>query len=178
MSAAAETVQRTLDSLFTDHRQTLVWRLQKMVGCAHIAEDLAHEAYLRVTAAVQERPVEFVQPFLYQTAKNLALDHLRKERIRQRVIAQEVDEEMLANVPSPLPSLEVCAGDRQRLQHLDRKIAGLPPRRREILILHKLNGWSYPRIAAHLCLSESAVQQNIRLALAHCLVDMSDNEGL
>ena len=49
-------------------------------------------------------------------------------------------------------------------------------RRRTIFILHKLHGWNYARIAAHTGISESAVQKNIRLALADCLRAMTEND--
>lgn len=171
---AAKTKQTTIDDLFVDHRQTLVWTLRKMIGCAHTAEDLVHEAYLRVATAAQHSRIEFLQPFLYQTAKNLALDHLRKERVRLRVITHDLDEEAIESIVSPLPSLEVYVQDSERVRHLDQALAGLSERRRAILILHKLQGWSYPEIATHLGLSESAVQQNIRHALAHCLAVLKE----
>ena len=78
-------MRSTLDTLFLQQRNTLVGTLFRIVRCEQTAEELAHESYLRVAGAIAKKPVEHIQAFLYQTARNLALDHLRHELVRRRV---------------------------------------------------------------------------------------------
>ncbi|MPY73853.1 MAG: sigma-70 family RNA polymerase sigma factor [Alphaproteobacteria bacterium] len=166
---------QTLDELFVAHRQKLVWSVFRIVRCSETAEDLVHEAYLRVSAALCERPVGTIRPFLYRTARNLAIDHVRGRRIRNRIVAA-ADTDLLNGVASLMPSPERQALDRQRLGQLQAALAGMSARRREILVRSRLHGWSYERIAGHFGLSESAVQKNIRVALAQCLAAMTEKD--
>lgn len=175
---AAKTGQQALGEVFADHRQSLVRMLARMVGSAATAEDLAHEAYLRASAAAGAFALESPQAFLYRTARNLAIDHVRRDRVRRRIFAEGADAETVNGVPAPLPSPEAAAGDRQRLAILDGALAAVPARARQVLILNKLQGWTYPEIAAHLGISATTVQKDIRLALAHCLAAMIDKGAL
>ena len=79
---ATDSQRDLLTQIFQAQRRALIGTLYRMVGCLHTSEDLAHDAYLRVAKAARERPVPHLQAFLYQTARNLALDHLRRERLR------------------------------------------------------------------------------------------------
>ena len=68
--------QQQLSALFIAQRGGLIRMLARVVGCANLAEDLAQETYLRVAKALNARPIEHLQPFLYQTAQYLSLIHI------------------------------------------------------------------------------------------------------
>jgi RNA polymerase sigma factor (sigma-70 family) len=149
--------------------------LARIVGNRQTAEDLAQEAYVRVAIAEREQPIGALQAFLFRTARNLALDHLRAERMHGTVVTRDLDEAAVAAVPAEQPTPEVQAFDRERLARFEAALAGLKPRRREILVLHKLHGWTYARIADHFGITDSAVQKNVVLALAECLANLPDD---
>lgn len=165
-------MSQTLDDLFSNHRKTLLWRLLRMVGCRHTAEDLVQETYIRVARALEQRPVEHLQPFLYQTARNIALDHLRHQKVKRRIESEEADRDSVLSVPTPAATPEAALIDRQKLALFDQVLKDLPERTRQMLVLNRLHGWSYPRIAEHLGVSQSTVYNNIRLALARCLAQV------
>ncbi len=73
-----------IDILFLNHRDSLIRAIFGIVGCPQTAEDLAHSAYLKMLHALENQEVAYPKPFLYQIAKNLALDHLRKENVSLR----------------------------------------------------------------------------------------------
>ncbi len=155
------------DIVFLAQRATLVRQLTRLLGCAHTAEDLVQEAYLKVVKALRADPVRHPQPFLYSTARHLALDHLRQ--VEARTIAVQWDEPALAALVHPGLGPEESACRLEELEGLSHAIERLPPRRREILILYKLHGWSHKRIAARFGISKSAVQKHVFAALAVCL---------
>ena len=70
--------QSQFNQVFLTQRVTLLRTLQRMVNNPSTAEDLLQETYLRVTRALNERSVEHLEPFVYQTARNLALDALSR----------------------------------------------------------------------------------------------------
>jgi len=158
-----------LNDIYIAQRRSLVWMMMRIVGCRHTAEDLAQESYLKVANAIRERPIDHIQAFLYQTARNLALDHQRSRRVRERVECAEADENMIREVAvaSVSPELEII--DRERLRLFESALASLPKRARQVMILSRIEGWPYPRIAAHLGVSANTVYNDMRLAMGHCL---------
>jgi len=59
--------QSQFNQVFLTQRMTLLRTLQRMVHNPSTAEDLLQETYLRVTRALNERSVEHLEPFVYQT---------------------------------------------------------------------------------------------------------------
>lgn len=167
-----------LEQLFVTHRHTLVSTIARMVGCRHTAEDLAHEAYLRVSQALDARPILNLQNFLYQTARNLAIDYIRRERLRRGFMNDAAEVDTLTAVPSAQPSPETQTMDGQRLALFDAALSTLPVRARRMLLLNKIQGLGYPEIAAQLGVSESTVYNDIRFAVAHCLAAMVEKDAL
>ncbi len=163
----------TINDLFLNHRQSLIHTIYRIVGCPQTAEDLAHEAYLKMVHASKVQEISYPHPFLYQIARNLALDHLRKEKIRQQIDSLQKNDEdssdRLESIPSTAPSPEQQTADRQRVALMIDALSGLSERRRQILVLHKFHHWTYERIARHYGISRSAVEKNVHVALAHLL---------
>ncbi|WP_020563988.1 RNA polymerase sigma factor [Methylosarcina fibrata] len=166
------------DAFFLDCRDALIAVIFRIVGCPDTAEDLAHEAYLRFAQASGSRDIAAPRPFLYQVGRNLALDHLRKQRHRSTVAEPDDDDGscLLERLPSALPTPEQTLDHQQQVQKMIRALAGLSERRRQILLLHKYHHWTYERIAAHFGLSRSAVEKNVRAALAHLLAAQSGED--
>lgn len=162
-----------LTQIFQAQRRALVGTLYRMVGCLYTAEDLAHDAYLRVAKAVCERPVTHLQAFLYQTARNLALDHIRRERLRGTFMSAAPDGTTDA-IAAPQPSQETAVMDAQNLNQVEDALATLPDRARRALMLSRLEGLTYPEIARRLGVSENTVYNDIRAALARCLAAVDD----
>jgi RNA polymerase sigma factor (sigma-70 family) len=168
----------TINDLFLNHRQSLIQTIHRIVGCPQTAEDLAHEAYLKMLHASTTQEISYPRPFLYQIARNLALDYLRKEKIRQCNDNHPKDYEgadnLLECIPSNTPTPEQQTADRQQVALMLEALNGLSERRRQILVLHKFHHWTYDRIARHYGISRSAVEKNVHIALAHLLAAQSE----
>ena len=55
--------------------------LTRFLGDANEAQDIAHDAYLRVYPKDGKAPPENPQAFLYTTARNLAINRLKRRKI-------------------------------------------------------------------------------------------------
>ena len=95
-----------LDAVFLAQRLPLLRTLVRMVNNPSIAEDLVQETYLRVARTLLERRIDHLEPFLFQTGRNLALDHLRHLRMQSRTLLDDVPTEVLQAVPAPGSSAE------------------------------------------------------------------------
>lgn len=161
--------QSQFNTVFLAQRVSLLRTLQRMVDNPSTAEDLLQETYLRVTRALGERPIEHLEPFVFQTARNLALDHLRARRAQSRNLVDDVPEQVLHNVAAPASSAEDAAHAEQLLKRLSASLGQLTPRQQRIFILSRLHGASYLEIAEQLKVSASTVQKELKLIMAICV---------
>ncbi|KIU53633.1 MULTISPECIES: sigma-70 family RNA polymerase sigma factor [Pseudomonas] len=161
--------QSHFNAVFLAQRVTLLRTLQRMVDNPSTAEDLLQETYLRVTRALGERPIEHLEPFVFQTARNLALDHLRARRVQARTLLDDVPEAVLHNVAASHGSAEDATHAEQLLRRLSTSLGELSARQQRIFILSRLHGASYLEIAEQLKVSASTVQKELKLIMAICV---------
>lgn len=161
--------QSHFNQVFLTQRVILLRTLQRMVNNPSTAEDLLQETYLRVTRALSERTVEHLEPFVFQTARNLALDHLRSRRIQSRTVLEDVPTEVIESVPSSLSTPEEAHQAAQLLERLSVSLSQLSARQQRIFILSRLHGCNYQEIARELDVSLSTVQKELKLIMAICV---------
>jgi RNA polymerase sigma factor (sigma-70 family) len=118
---------------------------------------------------LSERAIDHLKPFVFQTARNLALDHLRSRRIQARTLLEDVPLDVLQSVAAPLSSAEDAAHAEQLLERLNIGLNQLSPRQQQIFILSRLHGHSYLEIADQLGVSLSTVQKELKLIMAICV---------
>ena len=161
--------QSRFNHVFLTQRAILLRTLQRMVHNHSTAEDLLQETYLRVTRALSERPIDHLEPFVYQTARNLALDHLRARKIQARTLQEDVPLQILQSVVAPTTTPEDATQAEQLLEHLSVSLGQLSARQQQIFILSRLHGCSYQEIADQLGVSLSTVQKELKLIMAICV---------
>ncbi len=136
------------------------------VGNRQDAEDVIQEAYLRVLRYSKEHEVDDRERLLFSTARNLAVDNQRRRRVREKTAAECA---LLGAGAGELPGSDEVVDARQRLKQIETVLTQLPPRCREVFLLHRLEGLSYSQIARHCGISVSAVEKHI--ARACLLID-------
>ncbi|MFP3517058.1 RNA polymerase sigma factor [Pseudomonas sp. SIMBA_077] len=165
---STEDSQQKLSELYINQRVSLVRMLSRVVGCASLAEDLAQETYVKVANAIKTRPVEFLHPFVYQTARYLAFDHLRSLRSKRRFECQVSDKRQLSEIATSAPGPDCQLQGQQSLQQFQAALITLPKRQQQILVLSKLHDLSKGEIAQRLDVSISTVEKDLRTALNAC----------
>lgn len=123
------------------------------------AEDLLHSAYIRLEQYRVDHVVENPSAFLVRTAANLAIDIHRHERFWE-----PGNENRDGQCPDDAPLQDEVIAARARLNRVKDGLAALPPRTREIFLMHRLRGFKYREIAAHFGISQSAVEKHIAKA--------------
>ncbi len=167
----------TLADIFQSHRRSLMWTAMRIVGDRQTAEDVAQEAYLRARRAIESGPIEHIEAFLQQTARNLALDHLRHRKMRAEYETDGLGEDALMNVPDNVLSLEAALLERERFQAFRKALDGLPARAQTVIVLSRLEEWSNRQIAEHLGISERTVFSDLKLAMTHCRERLARLDG-
>jgi RNA polymerase sigma factor (sigma-70 family) len=125
------------------------------------ADDLIQEAFLRLQVYRRVQPVREPEAFLVRTVLNLAIDAKRQRNRRGMHVNSESEVLRLVD-PKPIPD-EVLLSQ-QRLQRLRAGLEALSPRTREVILLHRIEGFSHAQIAARLGVSTSTVERQIAKA--------------
>jgi RNA polymerase sigma-70 factor (ECF subfamily) len=124
------------------HRPVVIRVAARIVGSDE-AEDVSQDAFLRAFHRLDRfRGDAPFRSWLLRITHNAALDHLARRR------AEPVDPETLdTGEPSaarpPADVLEV----RERIERLERKLRGLSPQHRVVLVLRDAEGLTYEEIA-------------------------------
>lgn len=155
----------SLLGLVAVHYEELMRRLTRRLGNAHAAADVAQETYLRLEGLAAVPELRNGRAFLFRIADNLAIDHQRGQAARGRRFAAIDDYD---HQPSAEPDPETALVHKQRLRSLALAVDELPPKCREVFLLHKIDGLSYGEIAGRLGISRSGVEKHMMKALAHC----------
>ena len=135
------------------------------------AEDVIQEAYLRVLRYSADHAVESQERLLFSAAKNLAVDSRRRRYVRTRTAT---DYAVLESCTQTWPDAHEVVYASQRLNKVELAVAQLPPRCREVFLIHRLDGLSYSQIAVQLGISVSAVEKH--MARACLLLDTILND--
>jgi RNA polymerase sigma-70 factor (ECF subfamily) len=135
--------------------------LTRFLGDSAEAQDVAHDAYLRVKPVIETQPVAKPEALLYTTARRLAINQLKRRQISP--LAATTDQADAAPATAPGVVQQVMA--RQELQQLEEAIAALPAGCRSVLLLRKVELLSHQEIASRLGIAISTVEKQHARAL-------------
>ncbi|MCL2367888.1 MAG: sigma-70 family RNA polymerase sigma factor [Oscillospiraceae bacterium] len=140
----------------------------RMTGSQEDAEDLAQEAFLRAYQNLASYKGESAfSAWLYRLTSNVCIDHLRRERKRDKGSLTYLDEAGTVQeieVPDERFTPEGTLERRQVQESIQKGLDTLTPEHRNILVLREVGGLSYDEIAASLGLSAGTVKSRISRA--------------
>ena len=135
--------------------------LARFLGNTTEAQDIAHDAYLRVFPTEGKRPADRPEALLYVTARRLAIN-----RLKRRGISPFVGETLsLETVASAEPGVAQQVMARQEWRQLEQAIAELPEGCRAVLLLSKVEYLSHREIGDRLGIAISTVEKQHARAL-------------
>ncbi len=136
--------------------------LRRAAANATDVEDLRQEVYVRVyEAGRQDRPTA-ASHFVFKVARNLLIDRLRRQRVVTIDLVADLDE--LDVLSDEVPVDRVLSG-REELARLERAMADLPERCRDVFWLRKVEGLSQRETAERLGVSQSTVEKQVIKAM-------------
>lgn len=135
--------------------------LTRFLGDTREAQDVAHDAYLRIWPEIKRDAAHKPEALLYTTARRLALNRIKRRQIAP--ITGHTAEPDAARSPTPGVVQQVIA--RQEYQRLEQAIAALPEGCRAVLLLRKIELLSHQEIADRLGIAVSTVEKQHARAL-------------
>jgi RNA polymerase sigma factor (sigma-70 family) len=128
-------------------------------------ENLVQDSFVRVLRARNVGPVRCARALLFSTARNLAYDVVRRQRVLSfESITEEADSPVLFDNADVIATVS----KREELELLTRAIQSLPERCRHIFTLRTAYGLSQRQIAECLAVSESTVEKQTALGIRLC----------
>lgn len=144
------------------HYEDLVDYIRQRFGSWGFARDVIHDVCVEMIERPPSQQVHTPLAFLRRVSRHRAIDRSRSEATRRQWI-DFVDE-------VPDEACHVCDGAwelefKQQLQALVTVIEGMPPRPRQIFLLHRVHGMKQDDIARELDISRNMVAQHLARAL-------------
>ncbi|PYC13417.1 sigma-70 family RNA polymerase sigma factor [Pseudomonas mosselii] len=166
MSADSPALPSAVSTLYAQHSAWLRGWLRKRLGNHCDAADLAQDTFVKLLKARTALEIREPRQYLSTVAKGLMIDLLRRRSLEQAYL------DTLASLPeAQVPSAETQAILLETLVELDRLLAGLGTRIRQVFILSQLDGLTYAQIATQLGISLRTVNSHMAKAMEHiCLL--------
>lgn len=155
-------------SLYERHFAELVAFLTRRVASRELATDLVQELFVRLLSRSDlVNGVEHERGYLYKSVRHMATEATRSPRWRECAA-----EPLVVSEPELAPPPEATIEDRQTIARLVKVVGRLPPRCREVFILHKFEHLSYAEVAERMGISVGAVEKHMTRALGVCRAEI------
>ncbi len=155
-------VQAHLQAHLTAHYTVLHRRLERQFGCADLASECLHDAWLRLgEGRIQKVPAN-PDAYVYRVAYNLAMDSLRARKRWTGLNEEGADVDVIADQQ---PGPEFMAEVRSEVAAVDRAMQRLPRRHQSVLLALRWHEMSRQEVARRHGVSVRKIDTALRQAL-------------
>lgn len=133
---------------------------QRRVPSEHV-EDLVQDVFVSLQARKTESPIENNEAYLFTVARHVLARHW-KRAARTAADGTMADAEHVRDI-APLADRRLL--DKESLSQALQAIETMPPRTREIFLMHRFEDMTYSTIARQIGISTSAIEKHIAAAL-------------
>ena len=151
--------QRVFESLFNMYSKTLRNFIYFKCGDVDQAEDLTQDAFVKLWNNCAKVPFGKAKSYLYTVANNAFLNEVAHKKVvlkHQKALVSDVTHE----------NPEFVYREKEFQEELNRAIANLSEKQREVFLLNRIEKKKYKEIAEMLNISVKAVEKRMHGALA------------
>lgn len=156
------------------HRSSLQAFLRRRLRNESDVADALQETALRLVKYHADHAIETPERLLYHVAENVAIDFSRRDRTHHVGAHCSLDDVLLV---SSEPSPEQLASAEQDLERLIDGLERLSEKCRDVFLLSRLEGLSYPQIAERCGISVKMVEKYMGRALAELRSQVGGRPG-
>lgn len=151
-------------------------RIVSRIVPPHEIEDIVQETYVLVCQFKANKEITRPLGFMVKTARNLALDHIKRAEWR---LASSMDEQMEALIDAGTDTVDDTfkqAASDEEFACFCEVVRQLPVQCRRVFVLKKVYGYSQKEIARELGLSEHTVEKHVTKGIEICARRILENE--
>lgn len=172
LDQARQGEERAFARLVEAHSERAIALAWRLVGHREDAEEIAQEAFLRLHRSLPTfRGDSSVATWIYRTVSRLAIDHLRREKLKRRLFfflgagpgEQAVSLEGVPDPAAPSPLDQLLS--RETALRMHQVLNRLPPRQKAVFVLRHLEEMTLREIAETLGLEEGTVKTHLHRAV-------------
>ncbi|AJP74698.1 hypothetical protein TS85_20610 [Sphingomonas hengshuiensis] len=152
--------QVRIDALYREQAPRLRRWLDARLRSSEDANDVVQDAFARLLGSGARDGLRQPEAFLNRIVRNLLID--RSRRVSSRTTHVPIDE---ANTPATRATQEDEIELAQMRERYRAAVDALPPRMREVFVLHRVQGLGYKDIATKLDISIRTVEWHVGEAL-------------
>jgi len=157
----------SINDIYLSLRGTLSRALVGIVPPKEI-EDIVQETYVRVCQVKKKDEIRDPRSFLFKTARNLALDHIKRAESRLVVKLEESGEPIVGETERLADETFDQVVSDEKFSQFCEAVRHLPVQCRRAFVMKKVYGYSQREIAGEMNLSESTVEKHIALGIKRC----------
>jgi RNA polymerase sigma-70 factor (ECF subfamily) len=155
------------------HRPALrAWLLARFPSLPDV-DDLVQETFFKVLQARGITSIRSTRALLFATARNLALDFVRRQCV---VVFEPISEDDEFSSLNDQDDVASVINKQQELELLTLAIQSLPPRSRQVMTLRTAYGFTPAQIAAKLGVSLSTVEKEMAKSIRHCAAFFAERD--
>lgn len=152
----------SFEQLFRDNYGKAYYLALRILHDDEASKDVVADAFELVWRRLQDSDVDKLSSYLLTAVKNVCLDYIRKQNIRNRYVQASVQAVgKLSFNPEEVDLHE------EKIQTIMRSLDELTPRTQQIVMMCYVQRKKYREVAEELGISESAVKKHIMQALSY-----------
>lgn len=169
MARVAKQDKRALEELYTRYSGSAMGLALRMMGERNSAEELVQEAFWRVwrRAGTFELQRGQFAPWLLGIVHNLAVDEMRRRRVRPNTFSTDANDETLMELPDRDVDVAETAFINVTAAQVRAALRQLPETQRDVIELAYFEGLTHQEIAARLNEPLGTIHTRARIALQH-----------
>lgn len=138
------------------------------------AEEVVEDVFLRLWESRAQIEIrDNVKAYLYAATRNRALNQSRHERAMRHRIESAYETDEVPGMGESLPAIEEELHAANFARAVEVAVQQLPPRCREVFLLHRQHELTYAEIGAALEISPRTVENHLARALRHLRTDLA-----
>lgn len=154
----------TIEDLYIRHAENLRGYLRRLVGSGPPdPDDVVQAAFEKIATVGNLDRVKSPHAFLWRTAQNIVTSAYRHKSVRDR--HEESVSDVFYSEKSDTLDPERVLLARKELSEVIRAVELMPPARRSVLLMSRVEGLSITEISERLGISRSAVHKRLSVAM-------------
>ena len=166
-------IETAIHNAYMSARGSMAKMLSRLVPPKEV-DDILQDTYVRLCQVGKPEQIQHPKSYLYRTARNLALDSLKRAENRVTEPWTEEFESSRDLAGLALDETYEQAASSEEFGHFCEAVRQLPVQARRVFVLKKVYGYSQREIASELRLAESTVEKHIALAVRRCAIYMQE----